>query len=78
MGLGRWGRSAAVLMDPDRPAQAQTLPDPVKATAGIHFMNVLNQLGIDVELGDRLRPYSNGAAAMQALSKRPAPVLRTE
>ncbi|MDI1235947.1 MAG: substrate-binding domain-containing protein [Polaromonas sp.] len=44
-------------------------PDPVKATAGIHFMNVLKQLGIEAELGDRLRPYPNGAAAMQALSQ---------
>ena len=26
MGLGRWSRSDAVLMGPDRPAQAQTLP----------------------------------------------------
>lgn len=43
-------------------------PDPIKATAGIHFMNVLRQLGIDTELADRLRPYPNGAAAMQALS----------
>lgn len=44
-------------------------PDPVKATAGIHFMNVLRQLGIDAEVADRLRSYPNGAAAMQALSQ---------
>lgn len=50
-------------------ASAVYFPDPVKATAGIHFMNVLKQLGIDVELGDRLRPCPNGAAAMQALSQ---------
>ncbi|WP_341915171.1 substrate-binding domain-containing protein [Polaromonas sp. YR568] len=50
-------------------ASAVYFPDPVKATAGIHFMNVLKQLGIDVELGARLRPYPNGAAAMQALSQ---------
>ncbi|WP_096668916.1 molybdate ABC transporter substrate-binding protein [Polaromonas sp. AET17H-212] len=50
-------------------ASAVYFPDPVKATAGIHFMNVLKQLGIDVELGDRLCPCPNGAAAMQALSQ---------
>lgn len=44
-------------------------PDPVKATAGIHFMNVLKQLGIDEQLANRLRPYPNGAAAMRALSE---------
>jgi hypothetical protein len=31
-------------------------------------MSVLRQLGIDTEVADRLRPYPNGAAAMQALS----------
>jgi molybdate transport system substrate-binding protein len=50
-------------------AGAVYVPDPVKATAGIHFMNVLKQRGIDAELGDRLRPHPNGAAAMQALSQ---------
>ena len=54
-------------------AGAVYFPDPVKATAGIHFMNVLRQLGIDAELGDRLRPHSNGAAAMQALAQASEP-----
>ena len=49
-------------------AGAVYFPDPVKATAGIHFMNVLRQLNIDAELADRLRPCANGAAAMEALS----------
>jgi molybdate transport system substrate-binding protein len=44
-------------------------PDPVKATAGIHFMNVLKQLGIDTQVASRLRPYPNGATAMRALSE---------
>lgn len=43
-------------------------PDPVKATAGIHFMRVLQQLGIDTELASRLRPYPNGASAMGAMA----------
>jgi molybdate transport system substrate-binding protein len=44
-------------------------PDPVKATAGIHFMSVLKQLGLDQELADRLRTFPNGAAAMTAMAK---------
>jgi molybdate transport system substrate-binding protein len=44
-------------------------PDPVKATAGIHFMNVLRQLGIDAQVSGRLRPFPNGATAMRALSE---------
>ena len=44
-------------------------PDPVKATAGIHFMKVLRELGIDGQVADRLRPFANGAAAMQALAQ---------
>jgi molybdate transport system substrate-binding protein len=43
-------------------------PDPVKATAGIHFMNVLKQLGIDGEVAGRLRPFPNGATAMAAMA----------
>jgi len=44
-------------------------PDAVKSTAGIHFMNVLKQLGLDEELADRLRTYPNGAAAMTAMAQ---------
>ena len=44
-------------------------PDPVKATAGIHFMKVLRQLGLESELVDRLHPYPNGAAAMKAMAE---------
>jgi molybdate transport system substrate-binding protein len=44
-------------------------PDAVKSTAGIHFMNVLKQLGLDQALADRLRTYPNGAAAMTAMAK---------
>ena len=48
-------------------ATAIYFPDPVKATAGIHFMKVLRELGIDTTLAGRLRPCANGA--MQALSQ---------
>jgi len=50
-------------------AQGIYFPDPVKATAGIHFMNVLKQLGLDQTLADRLRTFPNGAAAMTALAQ---------
>jgi molybdate transport system substrate-binding protein len=44
-------------------------PDPVKATAGIHFMKVLNTLGIADELASRLRAYPNGATAMREMAQ---------
>ena len=47
-------------------------PDPVKATAGIHFMNVMKQLGIDTTVADRLHPFPNGATAMGAMAANPA------
>ena len=43
-------------------------PDPVKATAGIHFMKVLQALGLDQELAARLRPFPNGATAMREMA----------
>ncbi|HSH91651.1 MAG TPA: substrate-binding domain-containing protein [Ramlibacter sp.] len=46
-------------------------PDPVKATAGIHFMKVLTALGIAGELGPRLRAFPNGATAMREMSEAP-------
>jgi molybdate transport system substrate-binding protein len=44
-------------------------PDPVKATAGIHFMKVLTLLGIEQQLASRLRPFPNGATAMREMSQ---------
>ena len=44
-------------------------PDPQLATAGIHFANVLKQLGIYGEVEARLRPYPNGATAMRELAQ---------
>lgn len=44
-------------------------PDPVKATAGIHFMNVLKRLGIDTELASRLHSFPNGATAMREMAQ---------
>ena len=44
-------------------------PDPQKATAGIHFMNVIKKLGIEAQVADRLRPFPNGASAMGAMAQ---------
>lgn len=49
-------------------ATAIYFPDPQKATAGIHFMNVLKKLGIDTEVEKMLRPFPNGASAMRAMA----------
>lgn len=48
-------------------------PDPENATAGIHFMKVLKQLGLAEAMKDRLRTFPNGATAMGELAKAPAP-----
>ena len=44
-------------------------PDPVKSTAGIHFMEVLQTLGIATDVEARLRPFPNGATAMREMSQ---------
>jgi len=49
-------------------AEAIYFPDPKLATASIHFVNVLRQLGIDEIVAPRLRPYPNGATAMRELA----------
>lgn len=50
------------------------LPDPEKATAGIHFARVLQALEIDEDVKPHLRPHRDGAAAMAALADSEAPV----
>lgn len=68
------GAARAVLQTPEdlhallSHATAVYFPDPQKATAGIHFMKVLEQLGLRDVLADRLRPYPNGATAMRAMA----------
>jgi molybdate transport system substrate-binding protein len=51
-------------------ASAIYFPDPAKATAGIHFMKVLQALGLAGDAG-RLRTFPNGATAMAALAQAP-------
>jgi len=54
-------------------ADAVFFPDPERATAGIHFMKVLRELGIDGDLAARLRPHPNGAVAMRELAAAMSP-----
>jgi molybdate transport system substrate-binding protein len=47
-------------------------PDPQRATAGIHFQNVLSELGILEQVRARCFHYPNGAFAMAELAKNKA------
>lgn len=49
-------------------ASALYFPDPARATAGIHFAEVLRQLGIHDLLAPRFRTFAQGALAMHALA----------
>jgi molybdate transport system substrate-binding protein len=51
-------------------APAIYFPDPAKATAGIHFLKVLQALGLAGNQS-KLRTFPNGAAAMAALAQAP-------
>ena len=44
-------------------------PDPELATAGIHFVKVLRELGIHDVVASRLHPFPNGATAMRELAR---------
>jgi molybdate transport system substrate-binding protein len=50
-------------------------PDPQKATAGIHFINVVKKLGILNEVEAALRPFPNGATAMAQMAEANEPGL---
>ncbi|MFY9512546.1 MAG: substrate-binding domain-containing protein, partial [Rubrivivax sp.] len=49
-------------------ADAIYFPDPVRATAGIHFANVMRQLGVHDTLLPRFRTFPAGAIAMRELA----------
>lgn len=66
---------AAELRETLRAARGIYFPDPERATAGIHFINVLIKLGIREEVAPRLRPYPNGTTAMGELSRADGPGL---
>ena len=67
--------TADALRESLRAATNVYIPDPHKATAGIHFMKVVDQLGLREELAARIKSYPNGATAMaelaRAIEKRP-------
>jgi len=44
------------------------VPDPERATAGIHFVKVLRALGLYERLAPRIASHANGVAAMMALA----------
>jgi molybdate transport system substrate-binding protein len=50
-------------------ADAIYLPDPAKATAGIHLAKVLDRLGIRDRTAARLQSFPNGATAMRAMAE---------
>ena len=56
-------------------ADAIYFPDPVRATAGIHFANVMRELGIHDTLQPRFKTYPAGAIAMRELASTDAPRL---
>ena len=59
--------SASALRSTLLAAEGIYFPDPLKATAGIHFARVLDTLGIRGEVEARLRPYPNRNMAMHEL-----------
>ena len=52
-------------------AQGIYIPDPLRATAGIHFATLLQKLGIDTAVASRLQTFPNGATAMRELAASP-------
>lgn len=60
---------AALLKQAFLQASALYLPDPDRATAGIHCVDVLRRLGILAAMQERLRPLAHGALAMAELAR---------
>lgn len=49
-------------------ASALYCPDTERATAGIHFIRMLREMGIHAQVASRIRAHANGAEAMAALA----------
>lgn len=49
-------------------ADSVYFPDPVRSTAGIHFANVMRELGIHDTMAPRFRAFPAGAIAMRELA----------
>lgn len=52
-----------------RAAAAVFMPDAYKSTAGIHVRSVLAALGLETEMGPKLRMFPNGETAMRTLAE---------
>jgi len=65
--------SAAALRECLAQARSLYCPDPERATAGIHFVKVLRELGLWPDAAPRLAPYPSGAIAMRALADTTGP-----
>jgi molybdate transport system substrate-binding protein len=63
---------AAALREALLAADALYFPDPLRATAGIHFADVLRRLGIHETLAPRFRTFPNGATSMRELAAAPS------
>ena len=61
--------SADALREALLAAEAIYFPDPDMSTAGIHFDQVLQRLGIHERVSDRVRNFPNGATAMREMAK---------
>ena len=61
------GDSAALRATLER-ASALYCPDRERATAGIHFVRMLRELGLHDRVASRIRAHPNGAAAMAAMA----------
>lgn len=51
------------------------VPDVARSTAGIHFVKVLERLGVLDRVMPRLRQHPNGATAMRQMSQAPEPIV---
>jgi molybdate transport system substrate-binding protein len=60
--------TAAQLRDAVAAASVIYYPDPQRATAGIHCMKVLTELGLTATHAARFRTYPNGATAMAEMA----------
>jgi molybdate transport system substrate-binding protein len=54
-------------------APAVYVPDPERATAGVHFVDVLRRLAIAADAQPRLRAFASGAIAMRELAQSTEP-----
>ena len=59
----------AALRETLRGATRLLFPDPQRATAGIHFVDVLRRLGIHDAVAARMATFPNGATAMSELAR---------